>query len=742
MAERLALSRLFAMRKPTAIPRSILEQVEDPTNYSQVMKHVSLTPKTNTPFYKNAGWEKPEVDFKVLRHASRAEPLFRRRANRFQNLIWKNGYVLKTEDEEAKDYILSRMEVYAVLNGETFDSFMREVSRELIMFDNCLILEKRKKVNELKKIGVNLPMRGIGPLAVKGPVVGYEVIPIDTIEYKRDKFGNVTEWSQLGQNGERKPFSPQEVILLRNDKESGDILAFPALQMVLPDARILRQLETDASLAGHRLAFPIFKYKVGDPRYEGTLPKKGDSLDDVWVTLEGMLLEGALIIPGSHDFEVVLSDVKMDGLHSIMAYFKDRVVTGMGLSPLHLGDPAAANRSVADRLDVQLYDDVKAFQKTLMETFNFYVLGKWLMEGSFNLKYGELGLSDSRVVIEFKEIDTDSMIKRENQALAIWVQDGITHDELRERLGLSPLPEGDTSGLYSDMIGAITNKYAESLVEKTAEVAPKPVVAAGPSKSTAQKTRGGGKQRSNAKTRVTKTSADEEPVITDFISLIRQITEQAHEDYSLDQVDKAWDALEYEVATYVAQRFPIPEGARVFDATDLTYLQILFQEELSYSLRQSMVLSLRSGLDRGFEEARLIDPDVAPMKISRFNQHVDTVLKSLNFYLEKLVTDLFQRVEEEIQQNDPPVLGVENAFLALHYRLDQVVSTHTALASNWGVCMAAEHAGYDHVWQDSEPGCNVCKSRWVATKDLQLRDVPPFSTHPHCGCRVHIRKDD
>jgi hypothetical protein len=640
------------------------------------------------------------------------------------------------------------MEIFAVLTGETFDAFMRKVSRELIQFDNCLILERRMKVKDLQDMGITLPLRGIGPLSKKGPVVSYEIIPIDSIRYKRDNNGNVTMWQQYNNSGQTKDFSPEEVILIKNDEESGDILAFPALQMVLPDTRILRQLETDASLAGHRLAFPIFMYKVGDPRYEGTLPKKESDLDGIWNTLEGMLLDGALIIPGADTFEVVLSDVKLDGLTAVLSYFKERVISGMGMF-----DYSGANRSIADRLDVQLYDEVKTYQKTLQEVFTLFVYSKWLMEGGYNLKYGSIGLAPERVTLEFKEIDTDSMIQRENHALALWVQDAITHDEIRERLGLTPLAEEGRKLLYSAMIGEITNSLAKDLASHQAAITPKPVVA-GPSKSAAQATGGGQNQKTNAKTRAKKTSTledeqDVELVDDDYnsddlsdafalLSVIRESQQDAIDSYGINTVNQSWDKLELEISDYVSRM--IPAFSNSFSASDMEYLKMLFKEEIETSLRNSIVLALREGLDRGFEEARAINPDVAPMRTTMFNRHVQTILNSLTFYVDKLVNDLFARIEKEVGEADEPSIGVEDAFMALHYRLEQIVTSHTASASNWGVCMVAEHAGYDTIWQDSEPGCTLCKSGWVLTKELEHTGVPPFSTHPNCSCRVHIKQ--
>jgi hypothetical protein len=733
MANTHELSKLLAMRKP---PRASAEEaVKDPTDAGHLVGKAVLSPARHNNFYfKSDSFESPEVDFGFIRQAIKVEPLFRRRNERYQNLMWKNGYTLRTEDEEAKQYIQSRMEVFAVLMGQTFDSFLREATNELIQYNNCLLYERRVPARQLQEMGINLPAKGIGPLAKKGPVVCHEVIPLETIRYKRDAFGNITQWKQVSPEGKERIFSPKEVILIKVGGVAGEILAHPTLHDVIPDAKILRQLETDASLAGHRLAFPIFMYKVGDPRYEGTMPKKASDLDGIWNTLEGMLMDGTLIIPGSDTFEVVLSDVKLDGLQAVLQYFKDRVVSNMGLSPLHLGDPAAANRSVADRLDVQLYDDVKAYQRVTEENITWFIFLKWLMEGGYSMLIGSAAVSPSRVYMTFKEIDTDSMIQRENHAVALWVQDAITHDEVRDRLGYTPLAEEEIDKLYSSMIGAITNKQAMDLAKVGAAAS-----ADGPSKSTAQATKGGSNQKTNAKTRAKKTSSleSEEIEAVDFTHLLGQIREAqqtAIDTHGLSVVEQSWAKLQIDVTEYI-QRM----SGKNFSAEDMSYVKDLFKSELWTSLRSCIVMSLNEGIDRGYEEARGINPDVAPMAVTRFNRNVSLILNSLNTFVDKLVEDLFVRVETEVVDSEDVAAAVDDAFMALHYRLEQVVTSHNALASNWGVCMVADHAGYEQVWQESESDCLVCKSGWVSTKDIRHTDIPPFSTHPNCGCRVHIK---
>ena len=719
MARTSELSRLLSFRRPRSTSLS-LEKVSKTIDLSNEVKSKSYS-TSSPPWLKTPSFESPDVDFAYLRKATKTEPLFHQRANKLQNLMWKNGYVLKTEDPEALSYIRARIEIFTVLTGTTFDAFLRKVSRELIKFDNVLLWERRLKPAEMKKLGIDLELKGIGPKGKDGPVLFYEILPIDTIRFKRDNHNNILQWQQIGPGGQTKEFDPSEVMLITKDEDSGDILAYPTVQMVLPDTRILRQLETDASLVAHRLAFPLFKYKVGSPQLEQSIPKKDEDLSGIWYELEGMLLDGTIIMPGTHDFEVVLSDTKLDGVTSMLDYFKNRVIVGLGMSPVHLGDLSSANRSITDRLDIQLYDDVKSYQKVQEEVYTFFVFGQWLLEAGFNLNIGQTKLSLSWVYMVFREIDTDSLIKRENHALAKWVQDGITHAELRAEFGLQPLE--DTSDLYSDKIGAITAKYQEMVAQ-----------------TKAQQTSGGSDQGSDTKTKVKKTHSLEslEEEATTFRALLNIFKEESAPPFVLDKYLSEWDKMQYDVTNYISTIHDLDPDK--FSGAELAWAAEEVIVDVINMLRMDLLESMRFGVDRGFDEARDIDPDVTPMRMSVFNKNVYTLLRIASKDMERLMSDLSERVELEILNEDSIPVAVENAFAALAYRLKAIVSSHVVLAENWGVCVVAEHLGYEEVWQESETGCSVCTGGWVQIEDITPKDVPPFSTHPNCGCKVHIKE--
>jgi hypothetical protein len=60
-----------------------------------------------------------------------------------------------------------------------------------------------------------------------------------------------------------------------------------------------------------------------------------------------------------------------------------------------------------------------------------------LIEGGFDpITAQRTGKSDPGVNFEFKEIDVDAQIKRENHTSVLWLQNMMKHDEMRERIGM------------------------------------------------------------------------------------------------------------------------------------------------------------------------------------------------------------------------------------------------------------------------------------------------------------------
>jgi hypothetical protein len=321
--------------------------------------------------------------------------------------------------------------------------------------------------------------------------------------------------------------------------------------------------------------------------------------------------------------------------------------------------------------------------------------------------------SPSWVSFEFYEIDTDSLIKRENHAMTKWVQDGISHDELRGDLGLPAVT--DLSNFYTDLIGGINNKYA---MDQAAQAA-------------AQRT-AGGSPSGGPKTPFKKThSLETVEGIRSYKELNSIFKEATAPSHIIFKYIANWETLERNFIDYCQHN-------DMFDINDAGLANIVFQ--FTTRLRIDILDSMRYGVDRGYDEARSIDPDVAPMRISVFNQKSEVLTRLAGKDFTQLLVDLVVRINKELEYSRP-VEAVEAAFAALTYRLKSIVSSHIVLAENWGVAIVAEHLEYISVWQDSEVGCSICQSRWIKIKDLMPSGLAPMNTHPNCGCKVHIREE-
>jgi hypothetical protein len=166
-----------------------------------------------------------------------------------------------------------------------------------------------------------------------------------------------------------------------------------------------------------------------------------------------MRTDAGLVIPWRHDVDIKGSEGEAMNASDYLKYFRQRVVVGTGISEVHLGIMDVANRSVSERLDIGLYDRIKNYQRFLESHINLLLINELLLEGGFDPYETPIsdGASD-RVSIKFKEIDTESQIKRENNAVFKFVSNAITSEEMREEMGMDPLTPEQEKRLQAQMI--------------------------------------------------------------------------------------------------------------------------------------------------------------------------------------------------------------------------------------------------------------------------------------------------
>lgn len=419
----------MALRDYLPIPKLQVEEKkqatidgDDQKAIKKAMKIAALalgSPTSAFPVGQRKNFESSPYNFPRIIQAADTDSYVKQAFSKYGELFWKEGWDIVGENPEAVDYLWQRIDYFEIAMNRPFQDFLDSVADNLFKFHNCFIVKSRGDLNEF------FPTKLEG-LSDKDPVIGYYVLPTEQVEIVRDK-NNQPRWyrqrtdivsssSSIFTASETKfpQWKAEEVIHLYRDKKDGRAFGTPFINAALDDVIAVRQLEEDAQNVCHREVFPFYKYKIGTDDH----PASDEEVEKARVELESMRSEGGLIMPHRHDVEVIGGEGKALDISAYMIQFKERLATGLGLYPHHLGMTAQVNRDATDRLDTALYDRIKKYQRYFADAIRFYMFNEILMEGGFDPTDNpkEKGTSD-RCTMRFSEIDVDTQVKKDANAI-------------------------------------------------------------------------------------------------------------------------------------------------------------------------------------------------------------------------------------------------------------------------------------------------------------------------------------
>jgi hypothetical protein len=113
----------------------------------------------------------------------------------------------------------------------------------------------------------------------------------------------------------------------------------------------------------------------------------------------------------------------------LLAHYKQRVFTGLGMSPIDMGEVDKGGTGATDNVSQNLKDSIKNDLSWFCDQVKMFILKDLFQE------HGSLSVQNSLrdTSLEFHEIDTDAKIKTETHAANVYNQGGITHPELPQR---------------------------------------------------------------------------------------------------------------------------------------------------------------------------------------------------------------------------------------------------------------------------------------------------------------------
>lgn len=398
---------------------------------SEFIKRVTYKENNDTDF------EDPEFSLEDIQNGYNTDSYIRQGVDKYVDQIFKEGYQFYGTDPNTVEYIKLRLAYIAEATGTPTNQFLIDIAEDLVKYGNCMLVKARS--NDPNVFPQGQTLQGLWG---KDPVAGYFCANPVSMKCKRDDHGTVTEWQQDNDRGQQT-FSPEDVVHFFYKREKGMAYGTSFLIPVLDDVRALRQAEENVLKMMYRNIYPFYHVAVGTEDQTGT----SKEVDEVKEAIDGMDVEGGLVTTERVKITPIASD-KVIEAEPYLRYMEERVFSGMGIPGIMWGRGNTANRSTGDNMTSEMADRIRAISRIIEMFFNSFVIKELLMEGG----YDPVLNPDQAVEFKFNDNDVDVMIKKQVHAIYKYEHNAITEDEMRNELGMDPIPDGDREKMFVEII--------------------------------------------------------------------------------------------------------------------------------------------------------------------------------------------------------------------------------------------------------------------------------------------------
>jgi hypothetical protein len=151
-----------------------------------------------------------------------------------------------------------------------------------------------------------------------------------------------------------------------------------------------------------------------------------------------------VVTPPGHKINIVGAESHALRGEGYMALLKQRVFTGLGVSQVAMGEGDSTAAGSADAQTASMHNKAKYYHFGLAAMLTHFVLFELLMEGGFD----PINPQDC-AHWKWRDFEVETQIKRENNEIQKWINDGTDHDEFRRALGLKPMTEEQLRKTYT-----------------------------------------------------------------------------------------------------------------------------------------------------------------------------------------------------------------------------------------------------------------------------------------------------
>ena len=675
----------------------------------------------------------PEYNLEEIKLACESDSYIKMALMKYSYMLFKAGYVLRSENEQASDYIKMRLNIMSFATKQPIDILFQECGDDLIKYSNAILVKSR-----VQQIMPGIKAAGFFK---DKPVGGYFRVDPSTISVIKNESGQIKYYVQ-NVDGEEKKFDPLDVVHIYLDRESGNTFGTPRIIAALEDVKLLRRIEGHVVTMIYRFAMPLFQWIIGLPEQGFQATQK--EIDDARAEIDNMALDGTVITNEKTTIKAIGAEGTALNAENYLKYFENRVFSALGVSESQMGRGGA--KQDADSMESQAHDTVKHIQRTMSIFIQEYIINELLLEGGFNPILNE----DDKVNFVFNEINLETKIKVENHEMAKFQSNMTTYKEMRRTLGKKE--DVDLEDLYKFKIEVEADKrMTEHKTEGTLEItkqagenalnlqaanaetqlkvakenakaqANKPAGETAPGKKSAGPN-GNGKNKSTAPS---KDIANKNTPENQYGKTSVKVKEAASNVIRNKEKDR-------EVYSSVYNKYYNLANDIIKHRDDIDILFPLTLDNMLMETKIYMNMASIEGINAATLDIRKIQKSIVTLPTIRISMSLceEAAKKSL----EKLLKDVKKKVKDT---EDPK--KIKAIFESMEYRI-RFMLEYVLPKMYWysylktGQTLKYTHAVVEFNGSEDEKE----HSKYIDLDNINLDDIPPY--HPFCDCKINFKK--
>ncbi len=651
----------------------------------------------------------PEYDLDEIRIASESDSYIKMALMKYRYLMYKAGYTLKSENDDAIEYIKMRFRIMSFSTSKPMDILFQEMADDLIQYSNAFLIKSR-----VDKLMPGLNAKGIFN---EKPVGGYFRVCPTSIRIKRDTNGTVLSYEQRNDAGDIKLFKPTEMIHFYLDKSATNAFGTPRIIAAMEDVKLLRRIEGNIISLIYRFSIPIYQWMIGlpEPGFQAT----DKEIEEAQREIENMPMDGVIVTNEKTAIKAIGAEGVALDASKYLEYFEKRVFSALGVSESQMGRGGA--KQDADSMEAQAHDTVKYIQRVISAFVENYMINELLLEGGFNPITNE----DDIVTYVFDEISLETRVKVENHEMLKYQSNLNTFDEARRAIGKKP--DTEEHRLYANMID---NKMAldqiDAKTQGALEIARVSAAAKGVAGNGATKsgTKSGSVSNNNRPTNQhgttsvkMKESIDE---VNESIDAEEKTTQKEKKHNNLySSIYKKYENLRNDISDEKVDRdlvFPVAKDSIISE------------------IKAQIQMKSFEGMDKAVTDLR--DHTGAFHLIPNVNIVLEPFYEEVNETLITLLKDIKKRVGTS---NDKVV--IESVFNTLKYRLRFLIEFILPKVYWFSYVKTGAHYGIEKAYikfngsDDKEDHPSE-----INPKRFGVDEIPAY--HSFCNCKVSFKAGD